>query len=85
MSSAAIASMPMLVPAEIVPLQEVEFVIGTLYDVVYLDGQDTCLARIAGELIDLPLEHLAKLRGYLGKRVVVGLLLEKYRVELSSR
>lgn len=54
---------------------------GVLTDIIEPDGEDLILARIAGELVELPRALSARLWGLMGQRVVVARFGDNYRAE----
>ena len=69
---------------EAIRLRELDIIVGTLSDVIEPDGEDFVLARIADELIELPKVLSASLWGYMGERVIVGLITGQIRAERST-
>jgi len=66
-------------------LRELDIVVGTLSDIIQPDGEDFLLARIAGELIELPKSLSASLWGYMGEKVIVGRITGQIRAERSTQ
>jgi hypothetical protein len=72
-------------PCDIVRLHDPEIVIGKLSDIIEPDGQEFLLARIAGELIELPKPLSEQLWGLMGQKVIVGLVARLYRAGVSTQ
>jgi hypothetical protein len=53
---------------------------GILTDIIEPDGEEIVLARVAGELVELPGQLSAQLWGLLGQRVVVARVGDCYQV-----
>jgi|WetSurMetagenome_2_1015567.scaffolds.fasta_scaffold1254376_2 hypothetical protein len=70
---------------EPVYLRERDIFIGPLTEVAEPDGEDFLLARIAGELLELPMELSAQLRALVGLRVIVGKIAGQYRAGVSTQ
>jgi hypothetical protein len=69
---------------EVIRLRELDIIVGTLSDIIEPDGEDIILAEIANELIMLPKALSASLWGYMGQKVIVGLITGQIRAERST-
>lgn len=72
-------------PADVIHPNELDIVVGTLSNIIEPDDQDFLLARIAGQMVELPKSLSASLWALMGQKVIVGLLLGKHRAEMSTQ